>query len=354
METLTPRIRSLVRQANKVAESGKRSAATKLYRQIIDEAPNTVEAWVGLSTILRTQEEKEEALEKALELDPESASAKRELAILHGEIPEEPESDEENESSESKTMSEEGEVSEYSDALPPASIVSENELPTQEPIAETEISKGTASDLTSGTDEVNKSGVGKEANGDEAASPVELVDKDDETVHRDGDAHELEYVAEVMYCANHPGRQTHLRCNRCGKPICTSCAKRTPVGYRCPECIREQEDVFYTARPLDYFITVLIALPLSIIAGYIAPLIGFFVIFLAAGVGTLIGRLVLWAIGRRRGRWIPLMVGVLVVTGAAVPYLLAFLDGTIVLSLRLLWSGVYIVMASGAAYFQMR
>ena len=353
METLTPRIRALVRQASKVAESGKRSAATKLYTQIIDEAPDTVEAWVGLSSVLRTQEEKEEALERALELDPENADAKHDLAVLHGEIPEEPESDEEDESTESETISEEGELSDHTEAAPPASIVSENENPSQEPIAEAEIT-GTASDLTSANANDNESSVVIGTNGDDAANPVEIVDGVDETVHTDGDGHELENVAEVLYCANHPGRQTHLRCNRCAKPICTSCAKRTPVGYRCPECIREQEDTFYNAKPLDYLITVLIALPLSIIAGYIAPLIGFFVIFLSAGVGTLIGRFVLWAIGRRRGRWIPLMVGVLVVIGAAVPYLLALLDGTNPLSIRLLWTGVYIVMASGAAYYQMR
>ena len=90
METMSPRIRSLLRQADKVAASGKRSASTQLYRQIIDEAPETVGAWVGLAGVLRTQEEKEAALGKALELDPENAAATRALAILNGEIPDEP------------------------------------------------------------------------------------------------------------------------------------------------------------------------------------------------------------------------------------------------------------------------
>ena len=35
------------------------------------------------------------------------------------------------------------------------------------------------------------------------------------------------------YCANHPGVETSLRCNKCGKPICAKCAVRTPTGYRC-------------------------------------------------------------------------------------------------------------------------
>jgi hypothetical protein len=354
MKNLTPRIRALIRQADKVAESGKRSAATKLYQQVIDEDPNTVEAWVGLSHVLRTQEEKEQALEKALELDPENASAERALAILRGEIPDEPESEEENESSDTDSASEEGEVSEPTDAETATILDSASESTSHQPIPEVGTSETTASVLTSDKDGVTAAGGVLGAKSEDTANTVEMVDQTDATVHSEGEEHEVEYVDDVLFCANHPGRQTHLRCNRCGKPICSSCAKRTPVGYRCPECIREQEDVFFTARPLDYLITVFIALPLSIIAGYIAPLIGFFVIFLAAGVGTLIGRLVLWAIGRRRGRWIPLLVGALVVIGAAVPYLLAFLDGTIILSLRLLWTGVYIVMAAGAAYYQMR
>ena len=48
MSMSSPRIRSLLRQADKVAASGKRSAAEKLYRQIIEEAPETAPAWVGV------------------------------------------------------------------------------------------------------------------------------------------------------------------------------------------------------------------------------------------------------------------------------------------------------------------
>ncbi len=40
---------------------------------------------------------------------------------------------------------------------------------------------------------------------------------------------------QPMVCANHPNRETMLRCNRCEKPICIHCAVLTEVGYRCKE-----------------------------------------------------------------------------------------------------------------------
>ncbi len=45
-------------------------------------------------------------------------------------------------------------------------------------------------------------------------------------------------MSDIPTCANHPERETGLRCNRCGKPICSQCAVQTPVGYRCRECVR--------------------------------------------------------------------------------------------------------------------
>ena len=60
--------------------------------------------------------------------------------------------------------------------------------------------------------------------------------------------------APVMYCANHPETETYLRCNKCEKPICLKCAVLTEVGYRCKECIREQQNVFYNAMTYDNWI----------------------------------------------------------------------------------------------------
>lgn len=40
-------------------------------------------------------------------------------------------------------------------------------------------------------------------------------------------------------CYRHPHRETQLACNRCGRAICTECARGSEVGYKCPECIYE-------------------------------------------------------------------------------------------------------------------
>ena len=65
--------------------------------------------------------------------------------------------------------------------------------------------------------------------------------------------------APVMYCTNHPDTETLLRCNKCGKPICLKCAVLTEVGYRCKECIREQQNVFYNAMTGDNWIAFAVA-----------------------------------------------------------------------------------------------
>jgi ABC-type dipeptide/oligopeptide/nickel transport system permease component len=99
----------------------------------------------------------------------------------------------------------------------------------------------------------------------------------------------------------------------------------------------------------------LVALPLSLVAGWLATLLGFWSIFLAAFAGTLIGRIAFRAAGRRRGRWLPHVVTACVIIGAvlpALPFVVGIFFGQF--SLRLLFTGIYIVMATGATYYQMR
>ena len=60
--------------------------------------------------------------------------------------------------------------------------------------------------------------------------------------------------ADPVFCANHPTVETMLRCNRCSKPICTRCAVQTPVGYRCRECVGQQQAAFYSGGLFDYVI----------------------------------------------------------------------------------------------------
>jgi membrane associated rhomboid family serine protease len=45
---------------------------------------------------------------------------------------------------------------------------------------------------------------------------------------------------DVRRCYRHPDRETGVACSNCGRPICHECMIVAPVGFRCPECVKEQ------------------------------------------------------------------------------------------------------------------
>jgi hypothetical protein len=145
----------------------------------------------------------------------------------------------------------------------------------------------------------------------------------------------IEESETAIFCQRHPDTETGLRCNRCGTPICAKCAVRTPVGFRCPDCVREQQDKFYTGGGLDYAIAVAVALPLSLIAAavftFIIARIGFFswiISFIAApATGGLIAEAVRRSVGRRRSRHLSTAVAACLVLGVAPFLLLMLLSG---------------------------
>jgi membrane associated rhomboid family serine protease len=51
-------------------------------------------------------------------------------------------------------------------------------------------------------------------------------------------------------CYRHPDRETFVRCQRCGRPICGECQTLAPVGVHCPECVREARGSVASARPV--------------------------------------------------------------------------------------------------------
>jgi len=160
----------------------------------------------------------------------------------------------------------------------------------------------------------------------------------------------------AVYCANHPSVPTLLRCNRCGKPICTRCTVRTPVGYRCRECVGQQRAAYFTGGPVDYVIGGLISAVLGGLVTLVVTFLraGFFGLFFAfilgpaAGVG--IAEAVRWAVRRRRTRYLWLAVAIGAVAGS-LPALALALFGNIS---SILTAGLFLTLAVSAAAARLR
>lgn len=172
---------------------------------------------------------------------------------------------------------------------------------------------------------------------------------------------------EPLYCVNHPKTETRLRCNRCGNPICPKCVVQTPVGFRCKQCVKGQQAVFYSATSLDYVIAVVIGLVASIIAAFIISAVGIFItLFLAPAAGGAIAEVVRWATGRRRGRRMWLVVSACIVVGALVAALGSMLPLLFVPEARATLLAaplalifridliLYVVLAIGVVYARLR
>ena len=283
--TMDPtRLRSQLRQAKRTADSGKRAVALQLYGELVEAAPESGEAWLGLAKLMNAGEEQTAAFLKAMELAPETKTYEEAKALLPGEP-----------------------------------------WPPHEEAVATETAV-------------------------EPNAPAFIpLDEDEE-----------------LFCYRHPQTETGLRCYNCNRGICSKCVIKTPVGYICPECKRDLEDGFFNATTIDYLIAPAVAFPLSLIAGWLVVNFlaggGFFFIiitFLAGGaVGSFIGRVTKRSIGNRRGRYLPQLVGGLVVAGVAVfalPLLLAIvLTGQAGALFSLIVPGVYIFTATGAAVYQMK
>lgn len=157
---------------------------------------------------------------------------------------------------------------------------------------------------------------------------------------------------EVIYCSYHPNVETRLRCSKCGTPICPKCAVQTPVGFRCPDCVRSQQAVFYTASPLDYGIAVVVGLVISTLAALILSQVGIFlVLILGPLAGGVIAEVVWWVIRRRRGRWIWLVVSICIALGGLLSLILSAL---LLNPISLISLIIYTVLAISVAYGRLR
>ena len=114
----------------------------------------------------------------------------------------------------------------------------------------------------------------------------------------------------MTFCYAHPGRETSLRCKRCERYICTSCAVGTPTGYMCRDCVNERKKIFDTALWYDYLTgvgtTFILSMIASVLVGIVSMYIGFYILFFGAGVaggaGVFIANIVLKVVQKRRSR----------------------------------------------------
>lgn len=164
-----------------------------------------------------------------------------------------------------------------------------------------------------------------------------------------------------MYCYNHPNRETHLRCNRCERPICTSCAVLTPTGYRCKECVKGQQKIFNTTQWWDYPLGAIVAFILSLIASLLVKYLGFFALIASYFVGIGVAEAVRFVLRKRRSLRMPWVVAIAAFAGSILLNLstltLVFaLTGQITFSslFSLLYPLAYAVIISVAAYYRLK
>jgi hypothetical protein len=164
---------------------------------------------------------------------------------------------------------------------------------------------------------------------------------------------------EVLYCYYHPDRETRLRCNKCGKPICTECAIRTPVGYRCPDCVREVQDKFYTATGKDVIIGAIVAFLGGLGTGFVTLLtilfLGRFIFFgflaaffLGPALGGGVAELVRRAMGKRHARNFPIIGDLAFLVGI---FLIAFPVGAILFDILDIGMAALLVILAASTFY---
>jgi len=160
-----------------------------------------------------------------------------------------------------------------------------------------------------------------------------------------------------LFCANHPGVETTLRCNRCEKPICPRCAVLTPTGYRCRECVRGQQKKFDTAEWLDYLTGFVVAGLLSLLGSFLISLVGgigfigwFLVVMAAPTAGAVIAEVVRRVIRRHRSRALFITIIAAVVLGALPMVLLHVITFDL---FGILFQGIYLFLVAPTVYYRL-
>lgn len=245
----------LLERGRAALESGNRLAARGYLRRAARLAPDRLDIWQELCQVSDRAPDRLECISRIIELDPSNADARQELEHIRQEI-------------ESKPVQPE-----------PATVLTSSAGSSAEPLIDpAQAAQAGIQPVPTGirldvTDEMRQAW-------DRAAA-----------------------AGQPLFCIDHPNRETVLRCNRCAAPVCPDCVVRTPVGFRCKECIKAQQSSFYNARWYDWIVAAVISFVLAVPAAVVSGLLGWwFSLIVSPFVGSLIGGAVHWATGRRRGR----------------------------------------------------
>ncbi len=72
-------------------------------------------------------------------------------------------------------------------------------------------------------------------------------------------------------CYRHPGRESHIRCQRCSRSICPDCMRDAAVGFQCPECVaegrkttRQARTAYGGLRPTNASITTIVLMAINL------------------------------------------------------------------------------------------
>jgi len=150
-----------------------------------------------------------------------------------------------------------------------------------------------------------------------------------------------------------------LRCSRCGKPITPAEAIQTPTGYRCADCVKQQQKKFDTSQPLDYILGFIIAGGLSLLGSWLTSRIGFFTILLAPAAGVGIAEAVRLVTKKRRSKGLFRLVSIGIILGGlpliAINLILFLSAGSFNLFglLRLGYQVLYLFLAVPSAYYRL-
>ncbi len=55
---------------------------------------------------------------------------------------------------------------------------------------------------------------------------------------------------DVPVCPRHPDRESHVRCQRCGRPVCPECQRPAAVGIQCVDCVNQGAREVRTPRTI--------------------------------------------------------------------------------------------------------